>query len=209
MEDVLAVYTLPYDPRFPQVCIDETTKQMVGEIRTPLPPDAGQPTRYDSEYVRNGVSHLFMVCEPLRGWRHVVVAEQHTGKEWAQCLKELVDVHYPQAECIRLVCDNLSTHTPAALYATFPPEEAARIAAKIAWHYTPKHGSWLDMAEIELSALSRQCLDQRLPDKAAVERVIAAWEAERNTRRVTITWRFTTPDARIKLRHLYPVLTPI
>ena len=204
MEDTLDVYERPYDPRFPQVCLDEASKQLVGEVRAPLPPRPGHPAREDYEYVRNGVANLFMVSEPLRGWRHVTVTDQRTGADCAHVLKGLVDVHYPDAERIVLVTDNLNTHTPAVLYATFPPEEAHRIAAKLEWHYTPKHGSWLDMAEIELSVLARQCLDRRIPDKSTLKGAIALWEAKRNLAGTRIRWRFTTADARTKLLRLYP-----
>ena len=169
MEDVLDVYERPYDPRRPQVCLDETSKQLVGEVRTPLPPAPGQPVREDYEYVRNGVANLFLVTEPLRGWRQMTVTAQRTAVDFAQVIKELVDVRYPEAERIVLVLDNRNTHTPSALYAAFPPAEAHRLNAKLEWHYTPKHGSWLNMAEIEFSVLARQCLDRRLPDRATVE----------------------------------------
>ena len=208
MEDVLDVYERPYDPCRPQVCMDEASKQLVGEVRLPLPPIPGHPAREDYEYVRNGVANLFMLTEPLRGWRHVVVTDQRTGADCARVLRELVDVHYPAAERIVLVTDNLNTHTPAVLYATFPPEEAHRIAAKLEWHYTPKHGSWLDMAEIELSVLARQCLDQRIPDTPRLKGAVALWQARRNRASTTITWRFTTADARIKLHSLYPSIQP-
>ncbi len=205
MEDVLDVYTRPYDPRFPQVCMDETSRQLLADVAPPLPAAPGYPAREDYEYARNGVCNLFLVCEPLRGWRHVTVSDRRTRLDWAYCIQELVDVHYPEAEKIRLVMDNLNTHTPASLYEAFPPAEAKRLADKLEIHYTPKHGSWLNMAEIELSVLAEQCLDRRLPDRPTLEREVAAWEAERNAATRTITWRFTTADARIKLKHLYPV----
>ena len=204
MEDVLEVYQRPHDPRKPQVCIDEASKQLVKEVRQPLPPQPGEAEKYDSEYERNGTSNLFMIFAPLEGWRHVPVTQQRTKVDWAQCLKEVVDVHFSQAEKITLVTDNLNTHKPASLYAAFPPEEARRILEKIEWHYTPKHGSWLDMAEIELSVLQRQCLDQRIPDQDTLKQKIAAWENERNQQAVGAHWRFTTQDARIKLKKLYP-----
>jgi hypothetical protein len=204
MEDTLDLYERPYDPRYPQVCLDETSKQLVGEVRTPLPATPGHPAREDYEYERKGVVNLFMVSEPLRGWRQVTVTDQRTAQDFAHVLKEVVDVHYPTAEWIELVVDNLNTHTPAALYATFPPEEAHRSAAKLAWHYTPLHGSWLNMAEIELSVLARQCLDRRFDDKATLKGEVAHWQARRNRAGAPIHWRFTTADARIKLRHLYP-----
>ncbi len=205
MEDVLDVYTRPYDPRFPQVCMDETSRQLLADVAPPLPAAPGYPAREDYEYARNGVCNLFLVCEPLRGWRHVTVSDRRTRLDWAYCIQELVDVHYPEAEKIRLVMDNLNTHTPASLYEAFPPAEAKRLADKLEIHYTPKHGSWLNMAEIELSVLAEQCLDRRLPDRPTLEREVAAWEAERNAATRSIDWRFTTADARIKLKHLYPV----
>ena len=204
MEDVLSVYTRPYDERFPQVCLDEKSKQLVGEVREPLPLSPGRPARYDYEYEREGTANLFIVSEPLAGWRHISVTERRTKLDWAHCVKELVDLHYPEAEKIVLVLDNLNTHTPAALYEAFVPAEARRIARKLEIHYTPKHGSWLNMAEIELSVLARQCLDQRIPDQETLAEEVSAWEAERNVAESSIDWRFTSADARIKLKHLYP-----
>jgi len=204
MEDVLDVYTRPYDPRRPQVGLDETSRQLLGDVTPPLLPAPGRPARQDYEYTREGVCNLFLVTEPLRGWRHVVVSDRRTRLDFAHVIKELVDVHYPDAEVIVLVMDNLNTHTPASLYEAFPPAEAKRLADKLEIHYTPKHGSWLNMAEIELGVLAAQCLDRRLPDRATLEREVAAWEAARNAATRTITWRFTTADARIKLKHLYP-----
>jgi hypothetical protein len=209
MEAVLEVYTRPFDPRRPLVCFDESSKQLTKEVAVPLPPAPGQPARYDTEYERNGVAALLLAFAPLHNWRHVDVRAQRTAVEVAHCLRDLVDVHFPNAERVTLVVDNLNTHTPAALYAAFPPAEARRIAAKLEWCYTPKHGSWLNMAEIEFSILSRQCLDRRLPDQATLAAEVAAWEAARNASRATVHWRFTTADARIKLKHLYPVLEPI
>jgi hypothetical protein len=206
MEDVLDVYTRPYDPARPQVCLDETSRQLLAETRPPLPPAPGRPARHDPEYAREGVANLFLVCEPLRGWRQVQVSERRTRVDWAHCVRELVDVHYPEAEQIVLVLDQLNTHSPASLYEAFPPAEAQRLAAKLEIHHTPKHGSWLNMAEIELSALQRQCLDRRLADRPAVEREVAAWVAGRNAAATTIDWRFTTEDARIRLKHLYPAV---
>jgi len=206
MEDVLDVYERPYDPRFPQVCMDETSKQLVGEVRDPLPTAPGEPAREDYEYVRNGVANLFMVTEPLRGWRHVTVTDQRTSIDFAHVIRDLVDVHYPDAERIVLMMDNLNTHTPASLYAAFPPEEAHRLAAKIEWHYTPKHGSWLNIAEIEFSVLARQCLDRRIADKSLLKGEVALWEARRNVAGTGVRWRFTTADARIKLHRLYPAI---
>src|SRR5687767_7119624 len=204
MEDVLEVYTRPYDERFPQVCLDEKSKQLMGEVREPLALSPGHPARYDYEYEREGTANLFIVSEPLAGWRHISVTERRTKIDWAHCVKELIDVHYPQAERIILVMDNLNTHTPAALYEAFAPAEARRIASKLQIHYTPKHGSWLNMAEIELSVLARQCLDQRIPDREKLAEEVSAWEAARNAAESSIVWRFTSADARIKLKHLYP-----
>jgi DDE superfamily endonuclease len=208
MEDVLDLYTLPYDPRYPQVCFDETSKQLIGETRTPLPAEPGQPERYDYEYVRNGVANLFMFFAPLHNWRHVKATEHRTKQDWAYCMRDLVDVHFPDAIRIRLVEDNLNTHDPAALYEVFEPAEAKRILDRLEFHYTPKHGSWLNMAEIELSVLSGQCLDQRIPNLSYLEHEVAAWEADRNAAEATVNWRFTTADARIKLKRLYPSIEP-
>ena len=205
MEDVLDVYTRPYDPTRPQVCLDETSRQLLAEVRDPLPLAPGQPARHDPEYARQGVVNLFLVCEPLRGWRQVRVSDRRTRIDWAACVKELVDVHYPRAAKVVLVMDKLNTHSPASLYEAFPPAEAKRLADKLEIHYTPKHGSWLNMAEIELSVLERQCLDRRLADRATMEREVAAWVERRNAAATTIDWRFTTEDARIKLKRLYPV----
>ena len=205
MEDVLDVYTRPYDPRYPQVCLDETSRQLLADVTPPLPLVPGHPAKEDYEYERRGVVNLFLVCEPLRGWREVLVSDRRTRIDWAHCIRELVDVHYPDAERIVLVQDNLNTHTPASLYEAFPPAEAKRLADKLELHYTPKHGSWLNMAEIELSVLANQCLDRRLPDPDTLEQEVAAWVAERNAAIRSIHWRFTTDDARIKLDHLYPV----
>lgn len=212
MEDVLEVYTRPYDPRFPQICMDETSKQLLTEVQAPLPQrpatsaHRGTARREDYEYDREGTVNLFLACEPLHGWRHVAVTARRTAVDWAHFIRELVDVHYPQAERLVLVLDNLNTHRPASLYEAFAPTEARRILERLEIHYTPKHGSWLDMAEIELSVLARQCLDRRIATQADVVREVAAWEAARNTAQVTINWRFTTADARIKLKHLYPTL---
>ncbi len=204
MEDVLDVYIRPYNPRRPQVCLDETSRQLLADITPPLPPALGRPAREDYEYARAGVCNLFMLTEPLRGWRHVVVSDRRTRVDFARCIRELVDVHYPDAERIVLVMDNLNTHSPASLYEAFPPAEAKRLADKLEIHYTPKHGSWLNMAEIELGVLAGQCLARRLPDRASLEREVAAWETARNAADSAIDWRFTTADARIKLKHLYP-----
>jgi uncharacterized small protein (DUF1192 family) len=204
MEDVLSVYTRPYDPRYPSVCMDETSKQLVGDIRTPLPAAPGHTACYDYEYERHGVANLFMFFEPLRSWRRVTVTERRTKKDWAHCIRELVDLDFPDALRIGIVLDNLNTHVPAALYETFEPAEAKRIVDRLEFHYTPKHGSWLNMAEIELSVLSRQCLDQRIASQAALEQEVAAWQTQRNAKGATVDWRFTTEDARIKLKRLYP-----
>jgi hypothetical protein len=204
MEDVLEVYTRPHDPKRPLVCMDETSKQLIGETRLPLPLRPGRPRRYDYEYTRKGVSNLFILFEPLAGRRQVKVTDQRTSRDWAELMRELVDEHYPQAEVITLVLDNLNTHTTASLYEAFAPEEARRIAQRLELHHTPKHGSWLNMAEIELSVLSQQCLDRRIPDKAILEREVAAWVVERNPSGATVDWRFTNGDARIKLKKLYP-----
>jgi hypothetical protein len=204
MEDVLAVYQRPYDPRRPQICMDELNKQLLSEVTPPLPMAAGHAQRMDYEYVRGGTANLFMLCEPLRGWRQVTVTERRTKIDWAHCVKALVDVHYPDAECIVLVMDNLNTHTPASLYEAFAPAEARRIAERLEIHYTPKHGSWLNIAEIELAVLSGQCLDRRIEDQAMLIAEVTAWNEDRNAAGRGVDWRFTTEDARIKLKHLYP-----
>jgi hypothetical protein len=206
MEDVLGVYTRPHDPARPVVCLDETSRQVLGEVRAPLPPAPGRSARHDSEYARVGVVNLFLVTEPLRGWRQVRISQQRTRLDFARCIRELVDVHYPEAERIVLVLDQLNTHSPASLYEAFAPAEAKRLTDKLEIHYTPKHGSWLNMAEIELSALQRQCLDRRLGDRATLEREVKAWVVARNGAAVSIDWRFTTADARIKLKRLYPAV---
>src|SRR5215213_9895126 len=206
MEDVLEVYTRPYDPRRPQVCLDETSRQLLGEVTPPRSVGPGRPARQDYEYQRGAVCNLFLVAEPLAGWRHVTCSDRRTRIDWAHCIKDLVDAHYPDADQIVLVQDNLNTHTPASLYAAFPPAEAKRLADRLELHYTPKHGSWLNMAEIELSVLAGQCLDRRLADQVTLTREVAAWEATRNTTGRGVDWRFTTEDARIKLKHLYPAI---
>jgi hypothetical protein len=206
MEEVLEVYTRPYDPRYPLVCMDESNKQLVGEVCAPLPAGPGQPERYDYEYVRNGVANLFMIFEPLAGKRRVKVTERRTRQDWAECIRELVDEQYPEAEKIVLIQDNLNTHTLGSLYEAFPPAEARRLLGKLEIHYTPKHGSWLNMAEIELSVLARQCLDRRIDSALELARQVAAWEQERNEASARMVWRFTTPEARIRLRSLYPSL---
>ena len=204
MEDVLDVYTRPYDPRYPQVCMDEVSKQLLRDTRAPLPATPGKVQRVDYEYEREGVINLFLFCEPLQGQRWVTVTDRRTKADWAQQIKDLVDVRYPEAERIVLVMDNLNTHGPASLYEVFPPAEAKRLADKLEIHYTPKHGSWLNIAESELSVLSRQCLDRRVPDVTTLIAEVVAWEARRNAVRRPIEWRFTTVDARIKLTRLYP-----
>jgi hypothetical protein len=206
MEDVLEVYARPYDPKRPQVCFDEGGKQLIGDVRPPLPVRPGNPRREDSEYQRNGTANLFMVFEPLAGVRRLEVTERRTNQDFAQVIKRLVDEWYPQAEKIVLVMDNLSTHTPAALYEAFAPAEARRLVEKLEWHYTPKHGSWLNVAEMELSVLARQCLDRRIPDLEALRREVAAWEQKRNAAVVKVDWQFTTADARVKLKRLYPTI---
>jgi len=206
MEDVLEVYRRPHDPARPLVCLDEATKQLVKETRTPLPMQPRCPQRHDYEYERNGTANLFMLLAPLEGWRHVKVTERHTALDYAEVLKELADIHFANAEKIVLVQDNLNTHKPASLYEAFPAAEARRITDRFEWHYTPKHGSWLDMAESELSVLSSQCLDRRIPDQPTLADEVAAWETDRNQHNATADWQFKTDDARVKLKHLYPVL---
>jgi hypothetical protein len=204
MEDVLDVYKRPLDPRRPLVCFDEGCKQLLEDSREPLPMQAGQSLREDYEYVRQGTASLFALFAPLLCWRHVAVRERRCAVDWAHVVKDLVDVHFPDAEKIVLVMDNLNTHTPASLYEAFAPAEAKRIADKLEIHYTPKHGSWLNMAEIELSVLGRQCLDRRIPDKQILTSEVGAWEDRRNRAQATVRWRFTAEDARIKLSKLYP-----
>jgi hypothetical protein len=204
MEDVLEVYMRPYDPQRPQVCIDETSKQLVADTRQPIPAAPGRPRRVDYEYERHGTANLFMVFEPLAGRRRVKVTERRTAVDFAHLLRDVVDVHYPQAEHIVLVMDNLNTHKPASLYEAFAPTEARRILERLEIHYTPKHGSWLNMAEIDLSVLATQCLNRRIPNPAALIQEVTAWEQRRNTMNGRVDWRFTTHDARIKLKRLYP-----
>jgi hypothetical protein len=204
MEDVLEVYTRPYDPQRPQVCIDETSRQLVTETRAPLPASPGQPERIDYEYERHGTANLFMAFEPLAGQRRVKVTERRTAVDFAHLLQEVVDVQYPQADKIVLVMDNLNTHKLASLYEAFVPAEARRLMERLEIHYTPKHGSWLNMAETELSVLATQCLDRRIPNSTTLTQEVAAWERQRNAAQCRVNWRFTTPDARIKLKRLYP-----
>ena len=207
MESVLAAYTRPYDPQRPVVCFDEKSKQLVGEVATPIPAAPGQVERHDYEYVRNGTANLFMLVEPLRGWRHVDVTARRTKLDFARQMKELVDVHHPTATKITLVMDNLNTHRLSCLYESFPPDEARRIVERIEVTHTPKHGSWLNIAEIELSVLERQCLADRIGDSATLQRRVDLWETDRNTRSKTIRWHFQTADARIRLHRLYPQIT--
>ncbi len=206
MEDVLDVYERAYDARFPVVGMDETSVQLIGETRMPVPAAPGFPARVDYEYERHGVANVFLWVEPLAGRRHVQVTTRRTKADWASFIRDLVDGHYPMAERVVLVLDNLNTHVGSALYETFPAAEARRLRAKLELHYTPKHGSWLNVAEIELSVLSRQCLRRRIPTREQLANEIAAWETRRNARHATIAWQFTTTDARIKLRHLSPAL---
>ena len=204
MEDVLGVYHRPYDERYPQVNLDEMSKQLVGEVRAPLPMRPGDAERCDGEYVRNGTCNLFVATEPLAGWRHVAVTDTRTRLDFAHFVRDLVDGRYRDAERVVLVMDNLNTHTAGSLYEAFEPAEARRIAAKLEIHYTPKHGSWLNMAEVELSVLSRQCLDRRVADRAELQAQVAAWQATRNRKHCRMDWQFTAADARVKLKRLYP-----
>ena len=204
MEDVLEVYHRPYDERRPLVCLDEVPVQLVGEARVPLPARPGRPARYDYEYVRHGTANLFMAFEPLIGWRSVQATGRRAALDFAEVLRWLAEDLHPDARKVVLVTDNLNTHTPGCLYEAFEPARARAIAEKLEWHYTPKHGSWLNMAEIELSVLSRQCLGRRIESAEEMEREVGAWQDDRNEREVGVQWRFTTADARIKLRHLYP-----
>ncbi len=207
MEDVLDVYALPYDPHRPQVCFDEHPLQLIAETRLPLPAKPGCPERYDYEYQRNGTRNLFMFFQPLGGWRHVQVTQRRTKVDFAQCMRYLVDDVFPAADKVVVVLDNLNTHTPAALYEAFVPAEAKRILNRLEFHYTPKHGSWLDMAEIEIGVLCEQCLAERIPDEETLCREITAWEKSRNEQRATVNWQFTSIDARNKLKRLYPIIS--
>jgi hypothetical protein len=206
MEDVLAVYCRPRDPKMPVVCLDEASKQLLKETRVPIAMKPGQPARHDYEYERNGTANIFMMFAPLEGWRHAKVTERRTAIDYAHALKDLADIHFLDAEKIVLVNDNLNTHKPASLYEAFPADEARRLVERFEWHYSPKHASWLDMAEIELSVLSSQCLNRRIPDRQTVIEEIAAWEADRNKYHAKANWQFTSDDARIKLKQLYPLL---
>ena len=206
MEDVLEVYHRPYNEKFPMVCLDETNRQLIAETRKAIPAKPGQNKRFDYEYRRNGVVNLFMMFEPLKARRHVKIMNQRTRKDFAQCIRELVDVHYPAAEKIILVLDNLNTHSEGSFYEAFEPSEARRLAEKLEIHYTPKHGSWLNMAEIEIGVLSRQCLSRYIESKEQMISEVRAWQQQRNYAEATVDWQFTTADARIKLKKLYPVI---
>ena len=204
MEDVLEVYHRPHDPACPVVCVDETSKQLIVETRKPIPAKPGRPARYDYEYERNGTANLFMMFAPLEGWRKVKVTDRHAALDYAQVLKELSDIHFSGATKIILGQDNLSTHKPASLYEAFPAAEAPRLVERFEWHYTPKHGSWLDMAESELGVLTSQCLDRRIADKQTLIEEVDAWEKVRNKKHTKADWQFTTANARVKLKRLYP-----
>lgn len=206
MEDVISVYELPYDCYYPVVCMDETCKQMIGEVHEGIPCAPGRPARMDHEYVRNGVAQIFLEVEPLTGKRHVAATERRTRKDWARWIKGMLDERYPDALQVRLIMDNLNTHCLASLYEAFAPQEARRLAERLDIHYTPKHGSWLNMAEVELSVLNGQCLDRRIPNMKVMQTQITAWENARNNRQAKIHWQFSNADARIKLKHLYPKL---
>jgi hypothetical protein len=206
MEDVLEVYQRPRDPERPVVCLDETSKQLIIETHAPVEAQPGRNKREDYEYERNGVANLFMLFAPLEGWRHVEVTDRHTAIDYAHVLKDLSDARFPGARKIVLVQDNLNTHKPASLYEAFPATEARRLVERFEWHYTPKHGSWLDMAESELGVLASQCLDRRIPDKTTLTNEVAAWTNSRNRHHAQADWQFTTVDARIKLKRLYPLL---
>jgi hypothetical protein len=204
MEDVLAVYMRARDAAMPLVCFDEASKQLLAETRAPIAMKPGQPCREDYAYERNSTANMFMFFAPLEGWRHVKATDRRTAVDYAYALKDLADKHFPDAEKIVLVQDNLNTHKAASLYEAFPPDEARRLACRFEWHYTPKHGSWLNMAESELAVLATQCLDRRIPDKKMLTREINAWQKDRNTSHTKAKWQFTTDNARIKLKHLYP-----
>ena len=204
MEDVLEVYKLPYNEKVPVVCIDEASRQLIEETQQPRPTQPGQSALYDYEYIRNGVANLFMMFEPLAGRRQVKVTERRTVKDFAHCLQDVADKEYPEAQKIILVMDNLNTHSLASLYATFEPEAALRLAQRFEIHHTPKHGSWLNMAEVEIGVLSRQCLNQRIPSMEKMKSEVQTWVTERNNEKKPVDWQFTTADARIKLKHLYP-----
>ena len=204
MEDILEVYTRAYDAERPQVCMDESSKQLLDDPCPPLPAQPGQPERIDYHYQREGTANLFLFFEPLGGKRNLRVTDRRTKVDWAEAMRELADVHYPEAKKIVVVMDNLNTHTPSSFYEAFAPQEARRLVERFEFHYTPKHGSWLNMAEIELSVMSRQCLDRRIPDRPTLAQEAKFWEDARNAKAIKANWRFTTTDARIKLKHLYP-----
>ena len=206
MEDVLEVYQRQHDPAHPVVCLDETSKQLIAETRPHIPAKPGRPARHDYEYERNGTANLFMLFAPLEGWRHVEVTDRHTAVDYAEILRDLSDKHFPDAAKIVLVQDNLNTHKTASLYEAFPAAEARRLVDRFEWHYTPKHGSWLDMAETELSVLSTQCLNRRIADRQTLIKEVAAWEVSRNHKHARADWQFTADDARVKLKRLYPVI---
>jgi hypothetical protein len=206
MEDVLDLYEQPYDPLYPILCFDETPYQLIGEKLVPIAMKPGQPQRYDSEYTRNGVVNLFIVFCPARGWRHVYIRSQRTKEDFALVIQDVIDRQLPEANGVKMVMDNLNTHTPASLYEVFPPEEARRLTSKLEIHYTPKHASWLDMAEIEISVLKEQCLDRRIPTEEILGQEVLSWEEERNQHQATVEWQFTSRDARDKLKRLYPKL---
>ena len=206
MEDVLDVYTRAHDPQRPLVCLDETSKQLISETRPPLPLRPGLPARHDYEYKRNGTANLFMLFAPLEGWRHVEVTARRTAKDYAHILRDLADIHFPGADKILLVQDNLNTHKPASLYEAFEPAEARRLIQRFEWHYTPKHGSWLNLAESELAVLSRQCLDRRIETAAKLETEVKAWRTHRNAGNAKANWHFSTDNARVKLKNLYPAI---
>ena len=207
MEDILDIYARPYDSKRPQVCFDEHMVQLMAETRQPLPATPGRPERFDYEYRRNGTRNLFLLFQPLKGWRHVRVTERRTRIDFAECMRLLVDEIFPKAEKVVVVLDNLNTHDPASLYEAFEPAEAKRIFDRLEFHYTPKHGSWLNMVEIEIGVLCEQCLADRVPDEDTLCREIAAWEKERNDQQATVNWHFTTIDARNKLKRLYPIIS--
>lgn len=204
MEDILDLYCLPYDPNIPLICMDELPRQLIKETRRPLPVRPGSPRRVDYEYERNGTANVFLFTEPLAGWRHVNVRERRTGVDWAHEIQQMLEVHYPQAPLVRLVCDNLNTHKTGSLYEAFGPKDARRLAKRLDIHYTPNHGSWLNIAEIELSALSKQCLKRRIPDIPTLRHETHHWGQTRNQKQKGVDWQFTTDDARIKLKNLYP-----
>jgi hypothetical protein len=206
MEDVVAVYELPYDKNYPVICMDESCKQLIGDVQEAIACAPGRPARVEHEYVRNGVAEIFLEVEPLTGKRHVAATEHRTSKDWAWWIKTMLDERYPDATRVRMILDNLNTHSLASLYEAFQPQEARRLAERLEIHHTPKHGSWLNMAEIELSALSLQCLDKRIPDLVTLQSNISAWERDRNNRQAKINWQFFSNNARIKLKHLYPKL---